>query len=128
MSIEDVPHAVSLGFAATFGEFTVDAILLALSVDPDAHSCGGTFLDEGIGAKSGVLGGELVVTVLQAASSGDGAVPHAPRVGVAGGGGSVLVTALLAAGVGGRVPFALVPSGAVRAVAEVAEHAAVALD
>jgi hypothetical protein len=37
LSVEDVPHTVGLGFAATFGEFAVNAILLALAVDPDAH-------------------------------------------------------------------------------------------
>lgn len=126
-SVEDVPHTVSLGFASTFGEFTVDAILLALAVDPDAHLGGGTFLDESIGGEGRIFGGKLVVTVLEAASSGDGAVPHAPGVGIASGSSGVLVTALLAARAGRGVPFALVPLTAVRFVAEVAEAAAVAL-
>jgi hypothetical protein len=85
-------------------------------------------LDESIGGERRIFGGELVVTVLQAAAGGDGAVPHAPAVGVASSGGSVLVTTLLAAGVGGRIPFALVPLTAVRAVAEAAKTAAVSLD
>lgn len=62
--MEDVPHAVGLRFAGTFGEGAVDAVLLALAINPDAHLGGRALGDELIGGEAGVLGGELVVTVL----------------------------------------------------------------
>lgn len=126
--LEDVPHAISLRFAFSFGEFTVEAILLANTIDPDAHLAGSALSDELIGCEGRIFGGELVVTVLQARSSGDGAVPHAPGVGVACGSGGVLVGALFTARTGAGVPFALVPSFAVGGVAEAADATAVALD
>ena len=127
-SVEDVPHAISLRFAVTFSESTVDAILLAGTINPDAHLGGSTFGDEFVGGERRIFSGELVVTVLHAASLSDGAIPHAPRVSVTSGGGGVLVTTLFAARAGGRIPFALVPRATVRFVAEVAETAAVSLD
>lgn len=127
-SLKNIPHTVSLSFAVTFSESTIDAILLTLAIDPDTHLGRSTLANKLVSREAGVFSSELVTAVLQTRASSDRAIPHAPTVSITSGGSSVLVTTLLTARLGRRIPFALVPRTTVRFVAEVAETAAVALD